>query len=329
MIRREFIILLGSSAAAWSAVAHGRSSRMPRVGILWGASRSVIAPFHEAFLQGLRDLGYVEGGTIGIEARFADGKAELVPGLAEELVRLKVDVIVAPSTPMLRALKPVTTTVPIVMANVSDPVGLGFVASLRRPGGNITGFSNLTVEQVGKNVELCKEAIPELSRLAVLVDPTAADAAAVIKEARTAARTLGFDVQPVEARRPDDLEGAIDQAIEQRSGALLVSTIERFFWANRHRIIDATIRHRIPTVIAAPPFGTAEAGALLAYGASTPDMLRRAAGYVDKILKGANPADLPVEQPSKFELGLNLRTARMLGITIPPSILLRADVVIE
>jgi putative ABC transport system substrate-binding protein len=176
---------------------------------------------------------------------------------------------------------------------------------------------------------LCKEAIPDLSRLAVLVDPTAADAAAIMNEARTAARTLGFEAHAVEARRPGDLEGAVDRAIGQRSGALLVSTIEGFFWANRHRIIDATIKRRMPTVVAGPPYGSAEAGALLAYGASTPDMLRRAAGYVDKILKGAKPAELPVEQPVKFELGVNLKTAKALGLTVPQSILVRADEVVE
>jgi putative ABC transport system substrate-binding protein len=327
--RREFVTLLGG-AAAWPLAARAQQAgSMPRVGILWIAPLPVVAPFHEAFRQGLRDLGYVEGRTIVIEARFAGGKVELLPSLAEELVRLKPDVIVAPATPIVSALKLVTTTIPIVMANVSDPVAFGFVASLRQPGGNITGFSNLMVEQVSKNVELCKEAIPDLSRLAVLANPAVPDAAQVLKEAQAAGRTLGFDVHSAEARHPDDLEGAIAQASAQRSSALLVSTIEGFFFVHRNRIVDATLKHRLPAVFAAPPFGLAKAGAMLTYGANTPDMLRRTASYVDKILKGEKPAELPVQQPVKFELGVNLKTAKVLGLTIPQSILVRADEVIE
>jgi putative ABC transport system substrate-binding protein len=249
--------------------------------------------------------------------------------LAEELVRLNVDVVVAPATPVVRAFRQTTTTIPIVMANVSDPVGFGFVASLARPGGNITGFANLTVEQVGKNVELCKEAVPGLRRLAVLVNPASPDAASVLSEARAAARILGLGIDPIEARQPDELEPAIAQALELRSDALLVSTIEGFFFVHRARIIDTASKHRLPAVFAAPPFGLVEAGALLSYGANTPDILRRAAGYVDRILKGAKPSDLPVQQPVKFELGVNLKTAKALGLTLPTSIMLRADEVIE
>jgi putative ABC transport system substrate-binding protein len=329
MRRRDFISGIAGSAVWPFAARAQQSGNVPRVGILWIAPPSVVMPFHEAFRQGLRDLGYVEGRTIAIEARYAGGSVELLPKLAEELVRLKADVIVAPATPIVRALKQATTTIPIVMANVSDPVGFGFVASLRRSGGNITGLSNLMVEQVGKNIELCKEMVPGLSRLAVLANPVVPDAALVLKEAQAAGRTLRFDVHPVEARQPDDLERAIAQASELRSHALLVSTIEGFFFANRTRIIEAAAKYRVPAVFAAPPFGLAKAGALLAYGASTPDMLRRTAGYVDKILKGAKPADLPVEQPVKFELGVNMKTAKALGLTIPLSILVRADEVIE
>jgi putative tryptophan/tyrosine transport system substrate-binding protein len=289
----------------------------------------VVAPFYEAFRQGLRELGYVEGQTIAIEARFAEGKFELLPGIAEDLVRVNVDVMVAPSISIVQFLKQATTTIPIVMANVSDPVGFGFVTSLQHPGTNITGFSNLMIEQVGKNVELFREALPDLSRLAVLVNPAAADAALVLREAQAAARILGFAVYPMEARQPSDLEGAVAQASEQRCNGMLVSTIEGFFFIDRIRIIEAAAKYRMPAVFAAPPFGLAQAGALLAYGASTPDMLRRTAGYVDKIIKGAKPADLPVQQPIKFELGVNLKTASALGLTIPQSILVRADEVIE
>ena len=328
MRRREFIAGIGVTTA-WPLAARGqRSGVLPSVGVIWIASKSEVAPFHEAFLQGLHDLGYVEGETIIIEARFAEGKAELAPALVEDLVRRKVDVIVAPSTGVVRLVK-IATTIPIVMANVSDPVGFGFVASLQRPGGTVTGFSNLMVEQVGKNVELCKEAISNLSRLAVLVNPAVPDATLVLKEVRAAAQALGFSVHPLEARQPEDLEGAVLQASQQRADALLVSTIEGMIFINRVLIIEAAAKHRMPTVFAAPPFGLANAGALLAYGASTPDMLRHAASYVDKIIKGAKPADLPVQQPTKFELGVNLKTAKALGLTIPPSILVRADEVIE
>ncbi|MBR1148854.1 ABC transporter substrate-binding protein [Bradyrhizobium sp. AUGA SZCCT0431] len=306
-----------------------KSGVLPRVGVVWIASQSDVAPFQEAFRQGLRDLGYVEGETITIEARFAEGKAELAPALVEDLVRRKVDVIVAPSTGVVQLIKKATTTIPIVMANVSDPVGFGFVASLQRPGGTITGFSNLMVEQVGKNVELCREAISNLSRLAVLVNPALPDATLVLREVRAVAQGLGFSVHPLEARQPEDLEGAVAQASEQRADALLVSTIEGMIFANRVPIIKAAATHRLPTVFAAPPFQLANAGALLAYGASTPDMLRQSASYVDKIVKGAKPADLPVQQPTKFELGVNLKTAKALGLTIPPTILVRADEVIE
>ena len=188
---------------------------------------------------------------------------------------------------------------------------------------------NLTVEQVGKNIELCREALPGLSRLAVLANPTVPDAALVFKEARTAAQALGITVHPIEARQPNELEAAVVQASENRADALLVSTIEGFYFQNRVRIIEAAAKHKLPAVFAAPPFGLATAGALLAYGANTPDMLRRTAGYVDRIVKGAKPADLPVQQPTKFELGVNLKTARALGLIIPQSILVRANEVIE
>jgi putative ABC transport system substrate-binding protein len=328
--RRKFIALLGAAAICPHIGYAQQSGRVPRVGILWIAPYPVVAPFHEAFRQGLRDAGYVDGQSVIVEGRFADGKIELLRGLAEELVtQIKVDVIVAPATPIVQVVRQVAMTTPVVMANVSDPVGFGFVASLPRPGGNITGFANLMVEQVGKNAQLFKEAIPSLSRLAVLANPLVPDAALVVREAHAAGKILGFEVIPVEARRPDELEAAVAAAKEQRADGILVSTIEGFFFVHRARIIDALAKHKLPAVFAAPPFGLAEAGALLAYGASTPDMLRRTAAYVDKILKGASPAELPVQQPVKFELGVNLKTAQALGLTVPQSILVRADQVIE
>jgi putative ABC transport system substrate-binding protein len=329
MRRREFITMMGG-AVIWPLGARARqSTKEPRVGTIWIAPLAVVAPFIDAFRQGLRELGYVDGETIAIEVRFAEGKPERLPGLAEELVRLQVDVFWAPSSTILRALRDATATIPIVMSNVTDPVASGFVESLKRPGGNVTGFASLTLEQIEKNVELCKEAIPGLSRLAVLVNPAAADATAVLKEAQAAARKLGIDVHLVEARQAEALEGAISQARELGSNGLLVSTIEGLFFSNRARIIDATLKHRLPAVFAAPSSGLTKSGALLVYGASSLDMHRRAASYVDRILKGDKPADLPIQQPTKFELGVNLATARALGITIPASILLRADEVIE
>jgi putative ABC transport system substrate-binding protein len=322
--------LLGGVTASGTLPAHAQQpTRIPRVGIVWIASQSVVGPFHEAFREGLRDMGFVEGRSIFIEARFAQGKLELLPGIAEELVQSRVDVLVAPATAVVHALKQATTTIPIVMANVADPVGFGFVESLQHPGTNITGFSNLMVEQVGKNIELFREALPGLSRLAVLVDPAVPDAALVLREARASARVLGFSLHPVEARGPEDFDGAVRQASDQACDGLLVSTVEGPFFVHRARIIEAAAKHRMPAAFAAPPFGLAAAGALLSYGANTPDMLRRSARYVERIIKGAKPADLPVQQPIKFELGVNLKTAKALGITIPPSILLRADEVVE
>ena len=263
--RRHFMLAMLHGAAVLSpfAARAQQLTRIPRVGVLWIASQSVVAPFQDAFLQGLHEHGYVEGKTIVIVARFANGDISLLPRLAEELVKLKVDVILAPATPSLGAAKQATATIPIVMSNVSDPIGFGFVASLSRPGGNITGFANLTVEQVAKNVELCKEALPALSRLAVLVNPAAPDAIAVMVAARDAAREFRLDIQQIEARQPDEIDGAVSQAVAQGATALLVSTIEGFLFGNRIRIIEAAARYRLATVFAAPPFGLASAGALL------------------------------------------------------------------
>jgi putative ABC transport system substrate-binding protein len=303
--------------------------KVPRVGVLWIAPQAVVAPLHEGFRQGLRDLGYAEGQTIVIEARFADGRVERLASLAEELVSLKVDVIVAPATPSVRAAKHATNTIPIVMANVADPVGFGFVASLARPGGNITGVANLTVELVAKNLQLLKEVVPKLSRVAVLVNPASPDAAVVWRGAQTGAQSLGLRVHLLEARAPSELAGAVTEAIKHRSDGLLVSTIEGMFFEHRGQLVDAAIKNRLPAVYAAPPYELARSGGLMAYGASSPALIRDAASYVDKILKGARPADLPVQQAAKFELVVNLRSAKALGLVVPPSVLLQANEVIQ
>lgn len=328
--RRTAVALLALVLVAVPRAAEPQPvGKVPRVGVLWIAPRSVVTPLHEGFRQGLRDLGYVEGQTIVIEARFADGRVERLPDLAEELVRLKVDVIVAPSTPGVRAAKQTTTTIPVVMANVADPVGFGFVASLARPAGNITGVANLTVELAAKNLELLKEVVPKLSRVAVLVNPASPDAGVVWKAAQAGARDLGLKLHLLEARGSNDLERAVAEAIKQRAEGLLVSTIEGVFFEHRSQIIDATLKNRLPAVYAAPPYELARSGALMAYGADAPALIRQAASYVDRILKGAKPADLPVEQAAKFELVVNLRTAKALGLVIPRSVLLRANEVIQ
>jgi len=276
----------------------------------------------EIFRQGLRSLGYIEGQTVAIESRFAHEKLDRLPELAAELVRLKVAIIVAGAgAPTVQAAKTATTTIPVVMANVNDPVALGFVASLARPGGNITGLSNLSPEIGGKQLELLKEAIPKTSRVAVLGRITAN-----VKEMEFAARSLGMQLEVLEVSGPDDIESAFNAAKGKRANALLVPASSALA-AHRKRINNLAAQNRLPAVCFAPVW--AEDGCLLAYGPNTSEFYRRAATYVDKILKGAKPADLPVEQPKKFEFVINLKTAKQLGLTIPPNVLARADKVIK
>jgi len=276
----------------------------------------------EIFRQGLRSLGYIEGQTVAIESRFAHEKLDRLPELAAELVRLKVAIIVAGAgAPPVQAAKTATTTIPVVMANVNDPVALGFVASLARPGGNITGLSNLSPEIGGKQLELLKEAIPKTSRVAVLGRITAN-----VKEMEFAARSLGLQLEVLEVSGPDDIESAFNAAKGKRANALLVPA-SSVLAAHRKRINDLAAQNRLPAVCFAPVW--AEDGCLLAYGPNTSEFYRRAATYVDKILKGAKPGDLPVEQPIKFEFVVNLKTAKQIGVTIPPNVLARADRVIK
>jgi len=306
----------------------GEAQRVPRVGILWVSARAMLGDRHEAFQQGLRDLGWVDGQNIAIEARFADGKADRLQELAIDLATRQVDIIVAPSAEIVKAVRQVTTAIPIVMANVADPVRLGFISSLARPGGNITGLANLNVELGGKNLALLREVVPKLSRVAVLVNPANPAARAFVSDVETAASAISVKVVPFEARSLADIESLFPEATKQRAGGLLVSTTEGLFFTHRRLISDLALKNRLPLVFAAPA-DYAQAGGLLAYGTSSRAMFRQAARYVDKILKGAKPADLPVEQPTKFELGINLKTAKALGLTIPPSLLLRADQIVE
>jgi putative tryptophan/tyrosine transport system substrate-binding protein len=302
-------------------------NKIPRVGYLATNSLSVISARVEAFRQGLRDLGYVEGKNIVIEWRSAEGKQDRVPAaLAAELVRLKVDVIVTAGPSVIRPAKEATITIPIVMAFDADPVGSGFVASLARPGGNITGLSTLYPEISGKQLELLKEVVPRLSRVAVLGSSTAPGTAPSLKETELAAGALGVKLQYLDALSPKDIETAFREASKGRAGAVLVLG-SPVFVLQRIQIADLAVKSRLPAIYGQEIF--VEDGGLMTYGVSLNALARRAATYVDKILKGAKPADLPVEQPKKFEFIINLKAAKQIGLTIPPNVLARADKVIK
>jgi putative tryptophan/tyrosine transport system substrate-binding protein len=307
-----------------------QAGKVARIG--WLALNLAAAPhMPEAFRQGLRDLGYVEGRNFVIEYRGAEGKPERLPALAAELVALKVDVIVAGGgTPGVLAAKQATKTIPIVFASgASDPVSSGLVTSLARPGGNVTGLTGLGPELVGKVLELLTQAVPGVSRVAALWQPGAFGERTekdMLKGAEDTGRALGVRLQFVEARGPDDFDRAFSDMTRARAGALTVLGSAMLF-NERRRLVDLAAKHRLPAVY--PWRDGVDAGGLMSYGPNGPDLFRRAAAYVDKILKGANPADLPVEQPTKFELVINLKTAKALGLTIPPPVLGRADHVIE
>jgi putative ABC transport system substrate-binding protein len=297
--------------------------KVARVGVLHSGSPP--DPFVEPFSQGLRDLGYVEGRNISIDHRWAEGRAERLPGLAADLVRLKVDVIVAASQAAVAA-RQATTVIPIVMPTITDPVRLGLVASLARPGGNATGFATQNDELPGKWMELAHDVLPKLSRAAVLVHPTY-DGGVQLRASEAAARSLGVRLQTLRVERRDDFAGAFAELEKHRAEALIVSS-SPLFYVNRSVLVEFAARHRLPAIYHQREF-VVGSGGLMSYGPDFRDLVRRSAAYVDKILKGARPADLPVEQPTKFELVINLKTAKALGLTIPPSLLLRADEVIE
>jgi putative ABC transport system substrate-binding protein len=327
MKRREFIALLGSAAIAWPVAAAAQQpsvKKLPRIGYLM--DRVSPGEFDEAFLQGLHELGYVEGRTIAIEYRWAEGKAERLPALAADLVALKVDVIVTAGTPAVKATKKATTTIPIVMASSPNAVGDGLVASLAHPGGNVTGRSVYAPELTRKRFELLKETVPGLSRMAVLSNVRNPDNYSQFREAEAAARALGTVIESLGVRIPDDLEEATARAAQAGAGAVLTlsdsSTI-----SHRSQIAAAALRNRLPTMFSNKAY--LAGGGLMSYGPDITESYRHAAAYVDKILKGAKPADLPVEQPTKFELVINLKTAKALGVTIPESFLVPADEVIE
>jgi putative ABC transport system substrate-binding protein len=309
------------------AAAAQPGGKVARVGfILTGASEEV-EHLARAFDDGLRALGWVQGQNVVVERRFAAGDPERLPGLAAELIRLNVDVIVTGSNPVVAAVKQRTATIPIVMALSRDPVGSGFVASLSRPGGNVTGLTNdPSPEMLGKHVELLKEVVPKASRIAVLWSPGSPGADTYRRSVETAARKLAVTAQPVEVRRSDDIEGAFAAMMRQRPDALLVVPDPVTFTERQH-IARLAVAHRLPAVYF--PREHVDAGGLMSYGSNLAYQFRRAAVYVDRILKGAKPGDLAVEQPAKFELVINLRAAKAIGVTIPLSLRLRADEVIE
>ena len=321
------IVAIGVTLAMCGAAATAQQpTKIPRIGFLSVTLLSTISPRIEAFRQGLRELGYVEGKTIVIEWRSAEGKLDRVPALSAELVRLKVDVIVTGGATDTRAAKDATNTIPIVMAQDSDPVGSGFVASLARPGGNITGVSTLAPEVSGKRLELLKEVIPKLSRVAVLGISTRPGNAQSLKEVELAAGAFKVQVQYLDVLDVKDIETAFRAATKGRAEAVLVLQ-SPFFNSQRTQIADLAIKNRLPAIYPWPEF--VEDGGLMTYSVSFADLFRRAATYVDKILKGAKPAELPVEQPKKFDFIINLKAAKQIGLTIPPNVLARADRVIR
>ena len=300
--------------------------KVPRIGFLGATSLSTISARVEAFRQGLRELGYVEGKSIFIEWRFAEGKADRLPALAAELLRLKVEVIVTGAPTATRSAKQATVTVPIVMASDDDPVGSGFVSSLARPGGNITGSSTLSPEISGKQLEFLKEVLPKLSRVAVLGDTLRPGTPQALREINVAADGFGVQLQYLEVRGPKDIETAFRAASKERADAVLILASTVLF-SQRRQVIDLAVKSRLPAIYNRPEY--VEDGGLVFYGVSYTELHRRAATYVDKILKGAKAADLPVEQPKKFEFVINLKTAKQIGLTIPPNVLARADKVIK
>ena len=303
-----------------------QAAKIPRIGIVTAQPLSAVAARQEAFRQGLRELGYVEGKNIVIEYRSAEGKFDRLPALMAEIMRLKVDIIVSHGPTTTRAAKKASSTIPIVMAQDTDPVGNGFVASLARPGGNITGLSSLTADLSGKRLELLKEILPKLSRTAVFGTSSNQGNIQSQKETELAAVALGMKLQYLDILRPKDIETAFHEASNGRADAVFVL---RGPVLNSHRIqvVQLAVKNRLPATY--PTSEYVEDGGLMSYDASSTDLARRAATYVDKILKGANPADLPVEQPTKFELFINLKVAKQINLTVPPSVLARADKVIK
>jgi putative tryptophan/tyrosine transport system substrate-binding protein len=328
MKRRDFITLLGGAAAAWPLAAHAQQPKLFRIGYLEAGARAdpVEQNLRRQFLLGLRDLGYVEDRNFKMEDRAADGQLERLSAQAVELVRIPVDVIVGGGEAPVRAAKAATDKIPIVMTINADPVGSGLVASLARPGGNVTGMSALASDMAGKRVELLKEIVPAASRVAVLWNSSNRSKGTEWQDTQAAAKTIGLTLQSVEVRAAGELDGALGLIARERPDALITFS-ESLTIAFRERIGSFALEHRLPMVAELREF--AVVGGLATYGTSRPDLWRRSASYVDKIVRGANPADLPVEQPTRFEMVINLKAAKAMGLDIAPMLLGRADEVIE
>jgi putative tryptophan/tyrosine transport system substrate-binding protein len=327
MKRREAIMLLSGAAAAWPITARAQQlSRVPRIGVLLLGTPTSFAPRTQAFVEGLRDLGYVEGTTVAIEWKWGQDRVDRLPDLAAELVRSQVDVIVTGGTPPAKALKNATRTIPIVMAIVGDPVAAGLVDSLARPGGNATGFSIVATDLSGRRLQLLKEIVPGLSSVAVISNLANPQSQMELRETQSAARRLDLRLHSVPISADTSIENAFEKIKKEPVQALIVVT-DAILYSQRSRILDLVAGNRLPAMYPYRDFP--EAGGLMSYAPSDRDLFRRAAGYVDRILKGANPGDLPVEQPTKFELVINLKTAKALGLDVSLLIQQLADEVIE
>lgn len=327
MRRRAFIALLGGAAAAWPLRARAqRAAQVPRIAFLGNSTAALEANLIGPFREGLRELGYVEGQNIHIEYRWAEGKYERFPALITELIALKADVIVTAGTPASLAVKKATNTIPLVMIAVGDPVATGLVPSLARPGGNITGLTSISEDLEGKRLELLREVVPGVSHVAVFWNPANPIHVRLEKEVQTAAAVLRIKVLSLAVRTKEEIEAAFATILKERPEALLVLA-DRLFLHHRKPLMDFAAQHRLPGVHAYREL--VEAGGLMSYGPSYAGMHRRAAYFVDRILKGANPGDLPVERPASFELVVNLNAAKALGLALPPSLLARATEVIE
>ena len=328
MNRKIAVCLLTTALLSIAPFASAQQpKKVPRIGVLAQSSALFLSTHFEAFREGLRELGYVEGKSIVIEYRYAEGELDRLPALADELVRLKVDVIVASSTVSVLAAKKATKEIPVVFETIGDPVASGVVASLARPGGNITGLTmGSGADLYGKRLELLKETIPKLTRAAILWNPMNTAAQLALKQSQATAQALNLQIQSLEVRRPEDIEPAFDAATRAKTGAMMI-TQNAPITTYRQRIVDLAVKHRLPLIY--PQRQWPDTGGLMSYGSNVDDIYRRLASYVDRILKGAKPADLPVERSTKLELIINLKAAKQIGLTIPPNLLARADKVIK
>jgi putative ABC transport system substrate-binding protein len=330
MIREALAVTVSLTLATWAVmgiVSAQQAARVTRIGVLFASTPGATSHLLDGLRQGLREHGYVEGQHIILEPRYGQAGREQMSDLARRLVADKVDIIVAATDPATAAVRQQTRTIPIVMANSNDPVGSGFVASLARPGGNVTGLSALSPDLSGKRLGLLKELVPGLARAAIIWNPDVRGALFDYKETEAAARSMGLQLHSVEVSRTEDLDSAFSEIVSQRAQALIVLTPNPILFANRSRIASLAQKTRLPSMYGQKEF--AEAGGLITYGPNTADLWRRAAAYVHRILKGAKPGELPVEQPTTFELVINVKTAKMLGLTIPQSLVQQANSVIQ